>query len=63
VGYKSRDKTVEVEGPNNKGEVVGPISFKTGYYTTTKPDEIALLDELATDPANPIGFDPKESEE
>lgn len=59
--YKSRNKTVEVEGPNAKGEVIGPISFKTGSYSTTDPDEIALLDTLATDPANPIGFDPKET--
>jgi hypothetical protein len=62
VRYKSRNKTVEVEGPNAKGEVVGPISFKTGSYSTTDPDEIAFLDTLATDPANPIGFDPKESD-
>ena len=58
--YKSRDKTVEIEGPNRLGEVLGPISFKSGSYSTSDPDEIALLDELATDPANPIGFDPKE---
>jgi hypothetical protein len=62
VRYKTRDKTVEIEGANTKGEVVGPISFKTGSYFTTDPDEIALLDALATDPANPVGFDPKESE-
>ena len=55
-------KDVEVSGANGKGDVVGPISFKTGSYSTRKPDEIALLDELATDPNNPIGFDPKESE-
>ena len=59
--YKSRNKTFEVEGLNAKGEVIGPISFKTGSYSTTDPDEIALLDILATDPANPIGFDPKET--
>jgi hypothetical protein len=60
--YSTKDKTVEIEGPNNRGEVIGPISFKTGSYTTTKPDEIALLDALATDPDNPIGFDPKDNE-
>ena len=59
--YKAR-KDVEVSGANARGEVVGPISFKTGSYTTTDPDEIALLDELATDKDNPIGFDPKERE-
>jgi hypothetical protein len=61
VRYKAR-KDVEVEGPNAKGEVIGPISFKTGSYSTTDPDEITLLDALATDPNNPIGFAPKESD-
>ena len=61
--YKTKDKTVEVSGATRSGETVGPISFKTGSYTTTDPDEIALLDGLATDPANPIGFDPKEAKE
>ena len=60
--YKTRDKTVEVSGATRNGEVVGPVSFKTGSYSTTDPDEIALLDELATTKDNPIGFDPKESE-
>ena len=55
-------KDVEVSGTNPRGETIGPISFKTGHYATRKQDEIALLDELATDPNNPIGFDPKESE-
>lgn len=60
--YKAaKAKAVEVSGANAKGEVVGPISFKTGTYATTDPDEIALLDGLATDPDNPIGFDPKET--
>ena len=58
--YATKDKTVEVSGGNSNGEVLGPISFKSGSYTTNKPDEIALLDGLATDPDNPIGFDPKE---
>ena len=58
--YKAKDKTVQVGGNNAKGAVVGPISFKTGSYTTTDDDEIALLDTCATDPDNPIGFDPKE---
>ena len=58
--YASKDKTVEISGANAKGEVLGPISFKSGSYTTSNPDEITLLDGLATDPDNPIGFDPKE---
>ena len=53
-------KDVQVSGANAKGAVVGPISFAKGYYETKKEDEIALLDACATDPANPIGFDPKE---
>ena len=53
-------KDLEVAGANGRGEVVGPISFKTGSYSTKKPDEIALLDACAEDPDNPIGFDPKE---
>ena len=56
--YKAK-KDVEVSGANSKGDVVGPISFKTGSYSTTDKDEIALLDALATDDG-PIGFDPKE---
>ena len=59
--YKAA-KDVQVAGNNGKGEVVGPISFKSGSYTTTDDDEIALLDACATDPDNPIGFDPKERE-
>jgi hypothetical protein len=51
---------VIVSGTNQKGAAVGPISFKKGYYETKKADEIALLDECATDPNNPIGFNPKE---
>jgi hypothetical protein len=58
VRYKAR-KDVQVSSVNSKAEVIS-ISFKTGSYTTTDPDEIALLDELATSKANPIGFDPKE---
>lgn len=61
--YKTRDKTVEVGGSNRYGEAIGPISFKTGSYTTTDPDEIAFLDELATAKGHPIGFDPKEAKE
>ena len=51
---------VKVSGSNAKGAAVGPIEFKKGYYETKKLDEIALLDACATDPANPIGFDPEE---
>ena len=57
--YKAT-KDVAVSGGNARGEVIGPIEFKSGSYSTTDPDEIALLDALATDPGNPIGFDPKE---
>ena len=56
--YKAK-KDVLVSGTNARGEEVGPISFKTGSYSTTDDDEIALLDACATDPVNPIGFDPK----
>ena len=56
----SATKDVMVSGCNTKGEVVGPISFAKGPYTTTKDDEVALLDACATDPDNPIGFSPKE---
>jgi hypothetical protein len=61
VRYKAKNKNVRVGGNNAQGEVVGPISFKNGTYTTTDDDEIALLDACATDPDNPIGFDPKEA--
>ena len=54
-------KDVQVSGCNQKGAAVGPIKFDKGYYETKKSDEIALLDSCATDPANPIGFDPKEN--
>jgi hypothetical protein len=60
VLYKSKDKTVEIQSTNAKGETVGPVSFKTGRYSTTDEDEITMLDACATDPDNPIGFDPKE---
>jgi hypothetical protein len=60
VKYASKDKTVEVSGGTRDGKAIGPISFKSGSYTTSKADEIELLDALATDPDNPIGFDPKE---
>ena len=59
--YKA-NKNVQVGGNNSKGEVVGPISFKNGSYTTTDDDEIALLDTCATDPDNPIAFEQKERE-
>lgn len=57
--YKAK-QAVTISGTNSKGEAVGPIQFKNGVYTTTDDDEIALLDTCATDPDNPIGFDPKE---
>ncbi len=60
--YASKDKTVEVSGGTRQGKVLGPISFKSGSYSTTNADEIELLDALATDPANPIGFDPETKE-
>lgn len=52
-----------------KGTVVGglkpdtspiTVEFKTGSYSTTDPDEIALLDSVAELEANPVGYDPKE---
>jgi hypothetical protein len=59
--YKAK-KDVVVAGCNGKGETVGPISFKSGSYSTTDEEEVALLDECATDASNPIGFAPKEKE-
>ncbi len=58
--YKSKDKTVQVSGAGPKGEAVGPISFKTGSYTTKDEMEAGVLDALALLPDSPIGFDPKE---
>jgi hypothetical protein len=59
VRYRA-SKDVQVSGANAKGDAVGPIKFTKGSYETKDEDEIALLDACATDPANPIGFDPKE---
>ena len=58
--YKAT-KDVEVESAGRGGAVVGPISFDKGYYETSDEDEITVLDACATDPDNPIGFDPKEA--
>lgn len=56
------DKTIQITGANSKGDALGPISFSKGFYETKDPDEIMLLDSLATDPAHPVGFDPKDKE-
>lgn len=58
--YKSRDKTVQVSGAGSKGEAVGPISFKTGSYSTKDENEALVLDALALLDASPISFDQKE---
>ncbi len=52
--------TCEVSRATPDGQVLPNITFKGGKHVTKDPDEIALLDELATTPHNPIGFDPKE---
>lgn len=57
--YKA-PKGTEVSSCNAKGETV-TASFKAGTYATDDSDEISMLDACAEDPANPIGFDPKES--
>lgn len=59
--YKA-SKDVVVGGTGPGGVPVGPISFSKGTYTTKDEDEIALLDAVAEDPDNPVGFDPKERE-
>jgi hypothetical protein len=59
--YKA-DKDVEVGGTTREGKPVS-ISFSKGSYSTKKDDEVAILDALATDPSNPIGFDPKDKGE
>jgi hypothetical protein len=58
--YKSKDKTVQVSGSGPKGEAVGPISFKTGSYTTKDEAEAYVLDALALLDDSPVAFDQKE---
>jgi hypothetical protein len=58
--YRSKDKTVEVSGSGPNGEAIGPISFKTGVYTTTDENEAWVLDHLALDESSPVAFDEKE---
>lgn len=58
--YKSKDKTVTVSGSGPKGEAVGPISFKSGSYTTKDEAEAHVLDNLALDAGSPVSFDQKE---
>lgn len=55
--YKSTDKTVEVSGVGPNGDVVGPISFKTGTYATKNEDEAHVLDALALIEDSPVSFD------
>ena len=58
--YKSRDKSVLVSGTGPKGEAIGPISFKTGSYTTKDEAEASVLDALALLESSPVSFDQKE---
>lgn len=58
--YKSKDKTVSVTGAGSKGEAVGPISFKSGSYSTKDENEALVLDALALLDDSPIAFDQKE---
>jgi len=58
--YLSTDKTAEISGAGPNGEAVGPISFKSGSYSTTKEEEAHVLDAVAEDPTTVISFDQKE---
>jgi hypothetical protein len=58
--YKCKDKTTRVSGTGPKGEAVGPISFKTGSYTTQDELEAYVLDALALLDDSPFSFDQKE---
>ena len=58
--YKSKDKTVQVSGTCPKGEAIGPISFKTGSYTTKDEAEAEVLDALALLESSPVSFEQKE---
>jgi hypothetical protein len=58
--YRSKDKTAEVSGAGPNGEAIGPISFKTGVYTTDDEHEAFVLDPVALDESTPISFDQKE---
>jgi hypothetical protein len=53
-------KDIEVSSAGPKGEEIR-ISFSKGSYVTKDEVEVEILDRLATDPNNPIGFDPKEA--
>ena len=58
--YKAT-KDIEVSGCNAAGEEVR-VSFAKGDVTTSKPDEVALLDSVADDPDNPVGHADKDKE-
>ena len=58
--YKSKDKTVQVSGAGPKGQAIGPISFKTGSYTTKDEAEAYVLDALALLESSPVSFEQKE---
>jgi hypothetical protein len=46
-----------------KGGDAFEFDFSKGYIETKDEDEIEVLDRLATDPDNPVGFDPKDKGE
>jgi hypothetical protein len=58
--YRSKDKTVEISGAGPNGEAIGPISFKSGTYSTDDELEAFVLDPVAIDETTPISFDQKE---
>lgn len=47
--FTCTDKTLQVSGSGPNGEAVGPISFKSGSYTTEDPNELHVLLMLAPD--------------
>lgn len=46
--------------PDTSPVTVDFAKAKNGVYETKDPDEIRLLDAVAEQPDNPVGFDPKE---
>jgi hypothetical protein len=59
--YTCKDKTAVVSGAGPKGEAIGPISFKSGSYTTKDEAEAYMLDHLALDGLSIIQFDQEEA--
>jgi len=55
--YICKDKTVSVSGSGPNGEAIGPISFKTGSYSTKDENEAWVLDHLALDATSKVSFD------